>query len=320
MKKVLNAIPLPICGVMLGLAALGNLLQAVFTNLLSSAAIGDALRYVCGALASIIWITVVLKVIFCFKGVREAMNDPVVASVCGTFPMATMLLAVYAKPFIGVAAQGIWFAAIALHVLLICWFTGKFILHFDLTRVFASYFIVYVGIAVAAITAPAFGRENVGAVAFWFGLVSLILLLGLISARYIKHPVTKEAAKPLFCIYASPASLCLAGYVQSVTPKATWMVIALLVVSSALYLMVLCRLPAYLKLKFYPSYASFTFPFVITATAAMQAMSCFKNLGSPQPWLKYVVFVETAIATLLVCYSLVRYLMGIFAPAPAKSK
>lgn len=319
MKKFLASVPLPICGVMLGLAALGNLLQAVFTNVLGSAAAGDALRYVCGAAASVIWIVVVLKVIVCFAGVKKAMEDPVVASVSGTFPMATMLLAAYAKPFIGGAAQIIWFAAIALHAVLILWFTCKFILHFDLQKVFASYYIVYVGIAVAAVSAPAFGQLAVGAATFWFGIVTFVILLVVVTMRYAKHPV-KEPARPLFCIYAAPVSLCLAGYIQSVTPKSAGVVIGLLAVSTAIYVVVLCRLPSLLKLKFYPSYAAFTFPFAITAIAAMQSMACLKNLERPQPWLKYVVLVETALAAILVVYALVRYIQALAAAQKAEQK
>ena len=319
MKKFLASVPLPICGVMLGLAALGNLLQAVFTNVLGSAAAGDALRYVCGAAASVIWIVVVLKVIVCFDGVKKAMADPVVASVSGTFPMATMLLAAYAKPFIGGAAQIIWFAAIALHAALIVWFTCRFILHFDLQKVFASYYIVYVGIAVAAVSAPAFEQLAVGAATFWFGIVTFVILLVVVTMRYAKHPV-KEPAKPLFCIYAAPASLCLAGYIQSVTPKSAAVVITLLTVSSAIYLVVLCRLPSLLKLKFYPSYAAFTFPFAITAIAAMQSMACLKNRERPQPWLKYVVLVETVVAAVLVVYALARYTQALAAAQKAEQK
>lgn len=314
MKKFLASLPLPICGVMLGLAALGNLLQAVLTNLLGAAALGDGLRYVCGALAAVLWILLVLKGIFCFAGVKKALQDPIIASVSGTFSMATMLLAVYAKPFIGAApAMVIWFAAIALHVLLILWFTVKFVLHLKLEQVFASYYIVYVGIAVASITAPAFSLPAVGAAAFWFGFVCLIALLVLVTFRYGKLPV-KEPAKPLFCIYAAPISLCLAGYIQSVTPKAPAMVIGMLIVSSAILVLVLCFLPKFLRLRFYPSYAAFTFPFVITAIAALQSMSCLNTLGMPQPWLKYVVLVETCIATILVVYAFVRYLAALLAP------
>ena len=211
MKQFLKALPLPAAGVTLGLAALGNLLQSY----------SEGVRLVLGALALALWVCLVLKVIFCWKGVCQAMEDPIVASVSATFPMATMLLAVYGKPFVGAAAaQVVWFLGIALHAALIVWFTVKFFGSFRLEKVFASYYIVYVGIVVASLTAPAFEMAaTVGTWAFWFGFVCLIALLVLVSVRYIKLPVGKDPAKPIFCIYAAPVSLCLTGYIQSVTPK-----------------------------------------------------------------------------------------------------
>ena len=88
--------------------------------------------------------------------VKEDLQNPIMASVAATFPMALMLLSTYIKPFIGSPAKYIWFFAIALHLILIIYFTLKFILKLQMPKVFASYFIVYVGIAVAAVTAPAF--------------------------------------------------------------------------------------------------------------------------------------------------------------------
>lgn len=122
----------------------------------------------CGALSSVIWIAIVLKLIVCSQGVKKALtSDPIAASVFATFPMGTMLLAGYAKPFIGGAAQIIWFAAVILHAALIVWFSLKYMVVLKLERVFASYFIVYVGIAASSITAPAFGQQAIGQAAFW---------------------------------------------------------------------------------------------------------------------------------------------------------
>ena len=47
------------------------------------------------------------------------------------------------------------------------------------------------------------------------------------------------SAKPLICIYAAPASLCVAGYVQSVTPKSLNFLMALFVLATVLYLFAL---------------------------------------------------------------------------------
>ncbi|MCI9317697.1 MAG: TDT family transporter [Oscillospiraceae bacterium] len=303
MKQFLKALPIPAAGVMLGLAALGNLLQSY----------SEGVRLVFGALALVLWVCLVLKAVFCWKGVCQAMEDPIAASVAGTFPMATMLLAVYAKPFAGAAAaQIIWLLGIALHVVLIVWFTVKFFGKFQLGRVFASYYIVYVGIVVASLTAPAFDMAGtVGTCAFWFGFVCLIALLALVTVRYVKLPVQKDPAKPIFCIYAAPVSLCLAGYIQSVSPKLPAMIIAMLMVSTALYIVVLVRLPEFLKLPFYPSYAAFTFPMVITAIAAKQSMACLTGMGYAVGWLSPLVLAETVIAAVMVVYALIRYVMAV---------
>ena len=302
MKKLLKAIPIPIAGVMLGLAALGNLLQSY----------SEGIRLFFGALAAILWVLLVAKTIVCWPGVKAAMDDPVVASVSGTFPMTTMLLSVYAKPFIGAPAQFIWYLGIALHVALIVWFTVKFMLKPVMPKVFASYFIVYVGIAVASLTAPAYEMTaTIGTWCFWFGFVCLLGLLAFIGYRYVKFPVKMAPPQPLVCIFAAPAALCLAGYIQSVAPKSAVMIYGMLALSQVLYVLVLAKLPKLLKLPFFPSYAAFTFPLVITAIAAKQSMACLAKLGAPAPWLSPVVLVETIIAAVLVVYALVRYLMAI---------
>lgn len=53
MKNIIQKIPLPICGVMLGFATLGNLLQSY----------GEKVRYACGILSCFLLILVLLKLI-----------------------------------------------------------------------------------------------------------------------------------------------------------------------------------------------------------------------------------------------------------------
>lgn len=303
MKDIIKKVPIPFCGVMLGFAALGNLLQSY----------GEGIRSVCGIVAAFILILVLLKLIMFPQMIKEDMKNPIMASVSGTFSMALMLLSTYVKPYIGAAAKYIWFFAIALHIVLIVYFTIKFVVKLDLTKVFASYYIVYVGIAVAAVTAPAFEQLAIGSAAFWFGFVTLIALLILVTIRYVKCPNVPEPAQPLICIYAAPTSLCIAGYVQSVTPKSRTFLLAMLAVATVIYIFALVKAIGYLKLKFYPSYAAFTFPFVISAIATKQTMACLANMGQPMPILKPVVLVETIIATVLVIYTFIRFMGFVFA-------
>ena len=263
MKDTIKKVPVPLCGVMLGLAALGNLLQSY----------SEEIRYVCGIFAAFLLVLVLLKLIMFPQMIKEDMKNPIMASVAGTFPMALMLLSTYVKPFIGKGAYYIWIFAIVLHVILIVYFTVKFIVKLQIPKVFASYFIVYVGIVVASVTAPAYEKTSIGTAAFWFGFVTLILLLILVTYRYVKFKEVPDPAKPLICIYAAPTSLCIAGYIQSVTPKSYGFILAMLVVATVIYIFALVKAAGYLKMSFYPSYAAFTFPFVISAIASKQTMA-----------------------------------------------
>lgn len=303
MKNVIKKVPVPLSGVMLGLAALGNLLQSY----------SEGVRYFCGILAGLLLILLILKLILFPGMIKEDMKNPIMTSVAATFPMALMLLSTYVNPFIGNAAFVIWILAILLHIVMILYFTVIFIVKLQMPKVFASYFIVYVGIAVAAVTAPAFGRLTIGAAAFWFGLISLVVLLILVTYRYINFKEIPEPAKPLICIYAAPASLCIAGYTQSVETKSYGLLIGLMIVAAILYVFSLVKAVTYLKLPFYPSYASFTFPFVISAIAMKQASACLMNMGRPISFLSYVVTIETVIAVLFVAYVFIRFMGFLFA-------
>ena len=297
---LIKKIPVPICGVALGCAALGNLLQSY----------SETLRIICGAVSALFLLLFVIKVIAFPKLFAEDMANPIMASVSGTFSMALMLLSTYIKGYLGAAdvAFAVWAIAIALHVALIVFFTAKFVVNLKLKAVFASYYIVYVGIAVAAVTAPVYEATTIGAATFWFGLVSFVALFVLVTMRYVKLPDVPEPAKPLICIYAAPMSLCLAGYVQSVMPKNQIFLLVMFGVATVIYLFAFVQLVRCLSLPFYPSYAAFTFPFVISAIASKMTAACLMNMGAPLPWLAPVVLVETIIATVLVVYTCVRYL------------
>lgn len=293
MSNVIKKVPIPLCGVMLGTAALGNLLQSY----------SEGIRYVCGVFAAFLLVLVLLKLIMFPGAVKEDMNNPIMASVSGTFPMALMILSTYVKPFIGLAAYYIWLFAIALHVVLIIYFTIKFIAKLAMPKVFASYYIVYVGIVVAAVTAPAYEKQSLGSATFWFGLVTLIILLVLVTYRYVKFKEVPDPAKPLICI---------AGYVQSVMPKNYNFLMAMFVVATVIYIYALIKAIGHLKMPFYPSYAAFTFPFVISAIATKQTMACAANMGHPMPFLANIVLIETIIAVVLVVYTYIRFMGAIF--------
>ncbi len=83
MNNIVKKLPLPITGLMLGLAVLGNLIQSY----------SNGLRTVFGIISGIILVLVLIKIFTLTKGVKEALENPVVASVFPTLSRASMVLA-----------------------------------------------------------------------------------------------------------------------------------------------------------------------------------------------------------------------------------
>lgn len=296
---MIKKIPLPIAGLMLALAATGNLIQTY----------SQELRLVLGAISAIIGILLIVKFLMYPKTLIEDLKNPIMASVAPTFSMACMLLATYIKPYLPSVGVIVWYAGFILHCLLIILFTSKFMLKFDIKKVFPSYFIVYVGLAVASITAPALGMKLLGQIVFWFSFIFYLILLAIVTYRVVKIKGIPEPAQPLNIIFAAPASLCLAGYLSSFDTKSMIIVYFLISLSALMYILALIQLPKLLKLKFYPSFSAFTFPMVISAIAMKMADGFFTKLGNPQVFLKYVVMIQTIIAIVLVLYVLIKYII-----------
>ena len=294
---MLRKIPVTSSGVMLGIAALGSLLESL----------SAALYAICGLIAAVICILLILRTFLHFRDFAEEMSSPVTAAVSGTFSMGMMFIAVYLKPFAGSAAATLWFSAIALHITLMIYFTVRFAVRSGRHDIFAGYYIVYVGIAAAAVSAPAFEMEYIGRVVFIFAAAAFIILILPVSMKYIRCRDLPDGEKPLFCITAAPASLCLAAFLQSFNPGSVCPVILMALLATIMYLIVLFRLPGSIRTDFSPSHASFTFPFVISASAIKMTATFLSQSGCSSGFPYALAFAETIIAVVLVTYTFLRF-------------
>lgn len=302
MKQVLKKYPVPIVGLILGLAAAGNLVQSY----------EEVYRTIFGSISAILFLLMLVKLAMFPKGVAEALDNPVVGSVFPTFSMAIMLLSTYINKFASRPALILWIIGFVFHIVLILWFTKKFVLKFKIKQVFPSWFIVYVGIAVASVTGPAHKMANIGQAAFWFGLVTYLILLPIVIYRVLKVKEMPEPTHPTLVIFAAPASLLLAGYMNSFSEKNMGMVWFLMGLSIIMYAAAIIMLIKLLKLKFYPSYSGFTFPLVISGISMKLANGFLTKSGQAISWLKYLVKLQEIVAVVIVLYVLFRYLQFLF--------
>lgn len=302
--SLVKKIPVPACGLALGLACLGNLLVAVH----------PVLRWLCGGVSLAIILLFTLRVAVDFKNVKAELKNPVAFSVLPTYTMAVLLLAAYLKPFFAQAAFIIWVAALVLQFIIIGGFTFRFVFKFNIAQVFPSWFITFVGFVVASVTAPAMGMQPLGRALFYAGFVLYLALLPVVLYRVFKVKNIPPAARPTLAIFCAPIGLCLAGYLSSFEAKNTALFFVLLALCAISYFGVLFCLPGLFRLPFFPSYSSFTFPLAICAVGFKMAAEYLGAFGISLWVLPQIMLV---IAAAVVLYVLVRYIIFLFF-SPAK--
>ena len=292
---MIEKIPIPICGLILAFLSLGNLLNDTH----------PLLKVACGIIGIVLLILILSKLVLYPKKIKEDFKNPIIASNSGTFSMSLMILSTYISPFMPSIAYGIWILGVALHILLIVYFTHHFIIrNFNISTVYPSYWIVFVGITMGAITAHAHNLDEIGFIFFLVGFIGMIFTFPLVIYRYINYKDIPNANKPLICIFTAVLSILIVGYLNSYNDTSIEFLMIMYIFACIFYIFALTKLIEYRNLEFYPSFAAFTFPFVISGLATKGVIS---KIG-PNIILNSVLSIETVIATAIVLYVLIRYM------------
>ena len=292
--NLIKTLPIPIAGLVLALLCLGNLLYDIHPGL----------KILFGGLGCIFLALIMLKAIFYFDAVRQDFQNPVIVSSSGTFSMSLMILSTYLIPYTASIAYALWIIGIALHIMLMIYFTCRFIIRdFDITNVYPTYWIVFVGITMGAITSQTHAVEEIGFLFFAIGFLAMVLTLPLVVYRYVKYPEIPDMNKPLICIFTAVLSILIEGYLNSAQNPSREFIMILYPIACLFYVFALYKFIDYRNLDFYPSFAAFTFPFVISALATKGVGAIIQNSV-----LNYVLLLETAIAVMVVVYVLIKYL------------
>ena len=278
MKALLTRLPVPVGCVALGLIGLAALL--------------------CGYSPLFLWIfglcSILLQLLLVLK-----------CWLAG-YSMALMLTSVQLKTFLPYAAAFVlWCCGLLLHLIIIVLFSRKLLR--ERPSAFAargSWLLVYVGIAAASISAPAFGANFIGRILLIPAALGALILVPMILRVELKSSDIPAAQKPLFCIIAAPVSIWICGYFGSVPECSRTLVAVLLPLSQLFYLLGLWCFIKTCRQPFSPAFAAFTFPFVISATALKK--SCvFLGCGGI---FRVLIFLETLIALAGCLLALVEYL------------
>ena len=295
--NIIKNLPLAITGLILAILSLGK----IYTDFKS-------IFFIIG---SILIFIVFLKLVLHFNTFYNELNNLIALSTFGTFSMALMLFSTYLKPIFMPLSQniafGIWIFGIIIHLMIIILFTKNYVLNnFDIESVFATWWIVYIGITMAAITAPAFNMSQYGFIFFGIGFILMIPTLILVSYRYLKFTAIDDKNKPFICIYTALFSILIVGYANALTIDGNFLT-AIYIGACIFYIFAIfqaIKLIVIERLQFMPSFSAFTFPFVISAIASGEV---YKFFGISV--LNYLFYIQSIIALILVIYVSYKYLI-----------
>lgn len=287
---MLKKIPFPLCGLCLGLLGLGKLVVNF----------GSIWQELCLHTGILFLIVFMSKVIADKESFKEVLTNPVLMGISATFPMSLLLLSSYPSPLQEFSRPFFWLAGFCLFLVLIIYFTQKFIFHWQWEKIFASYFVVYAGIAMTAVATPPAEYLIISKIALVFALASMVLLLPLVSWRYLSYRDIAPPLKPLLAIYAAPLSLCVVGYTNTLGAYNPNFLTFLYFTSLATYILGLSATLYFCRKSFYPSFSAFTFPLVISTLATKRCLAVLPEMASSYPWLKEVEILQTFMAITFV--------------------
>lgn len=258
MKKFLNSIPLTISSMALSFATLGNILSSM-----------ETVKPLFGSIAFLLVIIVFLKMIFTNDQFKKDMSNPVIASTFVTLSMCIVVLSTYVKPVSNILGMILWFAGLLSHIIIIIYVLKKFIM--PSRKIIPSYYVTFVGIAVAAVTSAAFNLKSLGFVIDIVAFICFIILTIPILKNLFKKDYIPTPANPTKVIVAAPLSLVIVGYINSASSVNLTLLQLCLIIAFILTIIGIYFLVTTLKKSFNPAYAAYTFPITISSFAMKAA-------------------------------------------------
>jgi len=291
-RRSLGQAPTPMAGLALGIASLGWAWE-------NAGQFDGRLQLLGAAIATVLLLILTFKFLLHPRLLWQDLAHPVVGSVVPTYAMGTMVVSKAVGLLAPTLGQGLWLLAFEIHHMVPSWFVPP------------------VGIIVADVAYPGGPFAALAQGLLWFGMACYGLMLPLMLYRLIFSHEVPDAAKPTIAILAAPASLSLAGYL-TVSPDPSLLLVAVLlgiaVLMTGIIYLAFIKL---LRLPFSPGYAAFTFPLVIGATALFkvsQLLSQWPEAADYAWQLHQLAYLELGVATLVVGYVSLRYLMFFLPP------
>ncbi|MFS1663199.1 hypothetical protein [Streptococcus sp. zg-JUN1979] len=291
-KVYLERLPLGFSGLVLATLALGRLLDRVSPVLHLG-------LLVIGGLALFFFI---VKLLLTPQATLKQLENPVQASSFAPFFMG-LLLFIADLPLPKALGLGLWYLVALAFLLYLPFFTKRFVFErWDLQAVYPTWFIVYIGVSMIAISGSQWEDYLLGRWVLLLASSLYPIMIGLVFWRLRKHGI-EEAKKPLLAAIAAPTAILLTGYLSLPEAPNPYMLYPFLILSQLIYAYVLGLLIHLSRRLRSLYYTVFSFPLVSTNTALSLALERTKIGQYPfVSWLNAVEMLVTSLAVLYIWY------------------
>jgi len=286
--------PLALSGIALGLTSLSILWDAHGIKYVKAAAVCVSLVVLC---------LVFIKILLNPKKLLNELEDPAIGSLSFTVPMLIMLLSSVIKSEYRTLALCIWLCGIILYLINLILFMILSSSIFKFENVLPSWFTPAVGICLVVTTGKQYNFDVFYEIVFFYSLTWLLLLLPIIVYRTLYYkPRLKKSQVMTLAVFAAPANLCLAAYLDLFKTGGI-LFILLLGISHLLTSFVYILLPYLLSRPFTYSFAALTFPLSIGAVASNKLLKILIKFNSSWVFAYQIVFyMQLMVATIVVGY------------------
>ncbi len=267
-------------------------------------------RYAAMALATIVVLCYIVKIIV-FPRVCEAeYNQTVPSSLYAGFTMCLMILgSFYYEIGLGFGKL-IWLVAVIIHAVHIGIFTRRNIIDKrDINTTLPSWFVTYNGIMVSCVTGGAMNMRLLLQIITIYGILIYLLLIPVMIYRLITVPV-KPAVYHTMPVVLAPCSLCVVSLINTFNKPAFFITSFLYICVLASLLFIVVKLPDYFSFDFVPGFAGLTFPMAIgiVASTKMAGYLTARGMESAAAAVTQISGFQIYLTTMLVGYVLLNFL------------
>lgn len=152
-------------------------------------------------------------------------------------------------------------------------FSIKYLKDFSLENVYPSWTVLFIGIAIAGLTAPVSGYFFIGQLTVIYGFVATCIVLPIVFKRLKAFPL-QTSIKPNTSTICAPFSLVAAAYVIAFPKANAFIVIIFLLLAQIFYFYIIIQLPKLLKEPFFARIFSFHIPFSNLSNCFKEQFAC----------------------------------------------